>query len=196
MLSPKQKRATLMRVSFCERVSRCAQRCGDGDAHRSEVVEDVALRLVREDEIGGDGEGAARHKRHGCRDVRDFRKPVERRRLQAAVDEQRVVVADEREADHADGLEQPGAEHGEPLRRVALQVGRDVRALDEHRRHDDHHADEREPRRARELVDVAVEREGVRDAYRAQRNDELAVREQGQDGHGVQVGKYRTDDVG
>ena len=105
------------------------------------------------------------------------------------------MVAHEREADHADGLEDPRAEHGEPLVGIALELRSDVRALDEHGGDDDDHADEGEPRRARELGDVTVERERVRDADRAEGDHELAVREPGEDGDGVEVREDGADDV-
>ena len=115
--------------------------------------------------------------------MRHLREPVKRRRAQAPVDEQRVVVAHEREADDADRLEDARAEHGEALRGVALELGRHALALDEHGDDDDHHADQREEGRASELVDRPVQGERVRDADGAERDDELALGEKGEDGY-------------
>ena len=115
--------------------------------------------------------------------MRHARKAVKRRRAQAPVDEQRVVVAHEREADDADRLEDARAEHGEALRGVALELGRHALALDEHRDDDGHHANQREEGRARELVDRPVQGERVRDADGAERDDELALGEKGEDGY-------------
>lgn len=100
--------------------------------------------------------------------MRHPREPVQRRRAQTAVDEQRVVVAHEREADHADRVKYPRADDAPPRARGAAQVGVDARAFDEHGRDDDNHGEERKGRRACELVDVAVEREGERHAERGQ----------------------------
>ena len=127
--------------------------------------------------------------------MRHLVEPVQRRRAQAAVDEERVVVADEREADDADGLEDAAAEECEACARVAFELRVDVRAFDEDGEDDDDHADEREARRPRELVDVAVERERVRDADRAEGDHELAVREPGEDGDSVEVREDGADDV-
>ena len=91
----------------------------------------------------------------------DLVEPVERRRAQAAVDEEGVVVADEREADHADGLEHAVAEEGEAGTRGALEVRRHVWAFDEDGEDDDEHADEGEARGAGKLVDVTIEGERV-----------------------------------
>ena len=122
--------------------------------------------------------------------MRDLVEAVERRRAQAAVDEERVVMAHEREADHAYRLEHAPAEDREARARVAFELFGHVRALDEHGDDDDAHAHEREPGRARELVDVAVEGERVRDADGAERDHELAVREQVEDGDPVEPGEY------
>lgn len=105
------------------------------------------------------------------------------------------MVAHEREADHADGLEDARAEDREALRGVALELVRDVRALDEHGGDDDQHADEGQPRGARELRDVAVERERVGEAQRAERDDELPVGEPGEDRHVVEFGEDGADDM-
>ena len=110
--------------------------------YAAKVVQDVPLRLVREDEVGRDGERGARHKRDERGDMRDFIEPVQGWCPQAPVDEKRVVVAHKREANHANCLEDPIAEHREARARVALQFWGDVGPLDEHGSHDDEHADE------------------------------------------------------
>lgn len=65
-------------------------------------------------------------------------------------------MAHEREADHADSLEDAWPEHSEALRGVALELGRHALALDQHGDNDGHHADECEEGRSRELVDRSV----------------------------------------
>ena len=127
--------------------------------------------------------------------MRHFRKPIQRRCPQTAVNQQRIVVAHIREADHAYRLHDPGLYDREPLLGVALEVGRDVRALDEHGGDDDDHPDQREPGRARELVDVAVQGERVGDADRAERDDELPVCEPGEDGDRFEGREDGADDV-
>lgn len=151
----------------------------------AEVVQDIPLRLVREDEVGRDGERGARYKRDERGDVRDFVEPIQGWRPQAPVDEKRVVVAHKREANHADCLEDPISEHGEARARVALQFWGDVGSLDEHGSHDNEHADECQSGCAGELVDVAVEGKRVRDADSAEGDDELALGQEVQHGDGV-----------
>ena len=53
-------------------------------------------------------------------------------------------MAYECEADDANCLKHSRTENGEALRRVALVIRRDVRALDEYRGDDDDHANEGE----------------------------------------------------
>jgi hypothetical protein len=57
------------------------------------VVENVALRFVGEYEVANQGHDQAEDKTHTCRCVGDCVEPVERGRFEAAVDEQRVVMA-------------------------------------------------------------------------------------------------------
>lgn len=83
------------------------------------------------------------------------------------------MVTHKSETYDADGLEYTGAEDSEAFVGIAFKVGRDMRALDKNGRNDDDHAYERKPRCAGEFVDVAIEREWIRDANRAEGDDEL-----------------------
>lgn len=67
-------------------------------------------------------------------------------RLQAAVDEQRIVMTNEREAYDPNGLEHARPDEGEALRRIAFQLGCDVRTFDKDRGDDDQHPYERKTR--------------------------------------------------
>lgn len=105
------------------------------------------------------------------------------------------MVAHEREADHADGREDAWAEHGEALLGVALELRGHMLTLDEHGDDYGDHAYQREEGRACELVNRPVEGEWVRDADGAERDDELALGEEGEDGYRVEGGEYRAYDV-
>ena len=74
--------------------------------------------------------------------MRHFRKSIQRRRPQTAVDQQRIVVAYERETDHADGLEQPRPQKRESFTGVSFQFGCHLGPFDENGGDDDQHADE------------------------------------------------------
>lgn len=78
--------------------------------------------------------------------MRHLGKSVECRRLQAAVDQQRVVVADKSKADDADSLEEPRTKEREAFCWIPFELGRDVRTLDEYGGDDDDHSDEGETR--------------------------------------------------
>ncbi len=164
--------------------------------YASKVVQYVPLCLVREDEVGRDGERGARHERDERRDMRDLVEPVQGRSPQAPVYEKGVVVAHEREANHADGLEHPIPEDGKARARVAFQVWGDVWAFDEYRGDNNEHANKCQSGGAGELVDVAVEGERVGDADGAESDDKLALCEEIQDRDGIQVREYRANDVG
>ena len=81
-----------------------------------EVVEDVGEGLVLERPVPRDGHGQRGDGGDQRRVVRDGLELVHRRLLEAAVDEQRVVVAHEREADHRDGADDLGGVHDGELR--------------------------------------------------------------------------------
>lgn len=168
-----------MKVSLCQHNQQVSKRglCRSSATHGREVVEDVTLRFIGEDEVSRDRERTARYEGHRRGDVGHLREPIQRRCSQASIYQQRIMVADERKANDADRLEDTRAHDGIALRRVALQFRSHMRALDEHRGDDDDHADEGEARGPRELVDVAVEGERVRDADGAERDDELAFGE-------------------
>lgn len=99
------------------------------------------------------------------------------------------------EADDANGLENARTKHCKALILVPLELWRNARAIDDHGDDDDNHTNKRECGCTRELVDVTIEREGVRDNDGAQCDDELALGEQGQDRDAVEVRKNGTDDM-
>ena len=99
-------------------------------------------------------------------------------------------MAHKRETDHANGLEDAWTGDGVAFGRVAFEFGGYGGAFDEDGENDDDHADEREARRPRELVDVAVERERVRDADGAESDHELTIGEEGKYGDSVEGGEY------
>lgn len=63
--------------------------------------------------------------------MRDFREPIQRGGLQAAIDQQGVVVAHESKADNSDGGEYRWPNDTKPLALVALQICGYVGSLDE-----------------------------------------------------------------
>jgi len=110
MFSPKQNRAMLIRVSFSDYIRigiKSPTQKAQERTHWREVVEDVALRPVSEYDVSRYRHYGTRDQRRYSRYVCDGREPVECRRPQAPINQQRIVVADERKANDTDSLENP-----------------------------------------------------------------------------------------
>jgi len=64
------------------------------EPHPWKVVENVALRLVGENNIGGNSKGHARHEGDERRYVRHFCEAIKSRRAQTPIDQQGVMMTD------------------------------------------------------------------------------------------------------
>lgn len=84
-------------------------------------------------------------------------------------------MADKRETDNTDCLEESRPQERKPLARISFEFRCHLGPFDEYGGNDDEHADEREAGGSRKFMDVAVERERVGDANGAESDDELAV---------------------
>ena len=99
-------------------------------------------------------------------------------------------MANECEADDADGLEDSWTYYCKSLTWIAFEFGRDVWAFDQDRCYDNEHADQGQTGCSREFMDVAVEGQGVRYAYSAEGYDKLSVGEQPENRNGRKLWKY------
>jgi hypothetical protein len=117
--------------------------------------------------------------------MRNLSEPIEGWRFQAAVYQQGVMMAYKRKADHPNRLEDPRVNYREPFTGVTFQFWWDVWALDDNGYDDYEHADEGKPGCAGQFMDVAVERERIRDAYCAKRYYELTIGEYGENRYRV-----------
>lgn len=87
----------------------------NNETHGREVVQNITLRLVCENEECGDRESARAYEGNYGGYVRHLREPIEGRRSQASIDEERVVVTDEGETDDAYRLKNAWFNYGKPL---------------------------------------------------------------------------------
>jgi len=115
----------------------------DEEPVRGEVVEHVALSVGAEGEEAGKGHDQAREHGHAGRPVGDAGEAVEGGLAQRAVDEERVVMADEGKGDDADGLEDAGCDQEQAAQGAAVVAG-DADALGDDGDDDYEHADQRE----------------------------------------------------
>jgi hypothetical protein len=119
MFNPKQNRATLIRVSLWVIFS-VSRTCLSADTYRRKIVQNIASRFIGKYPKGGDGENTACDERDCGRYVGNARKAIERRRAQATIYEEGVVVTNEREADDTDRLEHAWANESKPFRRISF----------------------------------------------------------------------------
>lgn len=115
----------------------------DDDIVRRKIVQNITLRLVAEGQIPGQRHRHTSDHTNRSRVVRDSRETIHRRRLQRAVDQKAVVVADECKRDDADCLEHLAIDEDAPAN-LASQLGRLNRALCHHSAYDDKHRYERQ----------------------------------------------------
>lgn len=141
MFSPKQNRATLIKVSFyvvCS-VSRDVTR--HANTHGREIVQDVSSRFVSEYPESGYSEDAACDERDRSRYVSHPIKAIECWSAQATVYKEGIVVANERKTDDADCLEHAWADESEPFRRISFQIRIHMGTLDQNGGDNYHHAE-------------------------------------------------------
>ena len=83
--------------------------------HRRKIVQNIPARFISKDPERRDGENRARDERDRGRYMGHAREPIERRRAQASIYEQGVVVTNECEADDANRLEYARANKRKPF---------------------------------------------------------------------------------
>lgn len=114
--------------------------------YRSKVIQNIPLSLVRENDIRRDSQRTTSHERHKRRDMGHFRKSIQRRRPQAPINQQRIMMADKSEANDPNCLENPWTNERKSLARVAFKLRCDVWTFYKDRSYDDDHAYERQAR--------------------------------------------------
>lgn len=106
------------------------------------------------------------------------------------------MMAHKRETNNPNRLKYSRLDNGETFGGVAFEEGRHEGTFVDDGEDDDEHAAEGEGGGDGEFVDVAVEGEGVGDADCAEGDDELAVGEEGENGHRAEGGEGGADDLG
>lgn len=120
MFNPKQNRATLIKVSLWVHLLSVSNVPQSKDTHGREIVQNVAPRFICKYPESRYGEDAACDERDRGRYVGHARKAIERRRAQATVYKEGVVVTNECKADDTNSLDHAWANKSKPFRMISF----------------------------------------------------------------------------
>jgi len=195
MLRPKQNRATLISLSVWRSFVSNTEFSNYRRTHGGEVVKNISLCFIREDRKTRNPHGQACRQRYCSRHMRNSCESIQRRRAQAPIDEEWIMVTDERETDNPNGLKDTRLDDGVAFGRITFKKWWHQRPFEDDWRYDYEHAAEGKGRCDGKFVDVAIQWKRIRYAWYAKYDDKLTICEHRENGYRRQRGEYGTNNM-